>query len=51
MTSVELTTTIKMVNIFGNVPVRGRKGDRGPFGPRGLPGQKGDARSIEDSCM
>ena len=44
-TSVELTTTIKMVNIFGNEAVRGRKGDRGPSGPRGRPGQK------EDSCM
>ena len=49
--SVELTTTIKMVNIFGNQAVRGRKGERGPSGLRGLPGQKGDAGSIEDWCM
>ena len=36
LTSVELTTkTIKMVNIFGNEPVRGRKGDCGPSGPKG----------------
>ena len=40
-----------MVNIFGNQVVRGRKRDRGPSGPRGLPGQKGDAGSIEDWCM
>ena len=51
MISVEVTTTIKMVNIFGNEAVRGRKGDRGPSGLRGRPGQKGDAGSIEDSCM
>ena len=49
--SVELTTTIKMVLIFGNQAVRGRKGERGPSGLRGLPGQKGDAGSIEDWCM
>ena len=40
-----------MVNIFGNEAVRGKKGDRGPSGPRSQPGQKGDSISIEDSCM
>ena len=40
-----------MVNIFGDQVVRGRKGEWGPSGPRGLPGQKGDAGSIEDWCM
>ena len=39
-----------MVNIFGKEAVRGKKGDRGPSGPRDLPGQKGDSGSIEDSC-
>ena len=51
LTSAELTATIRIVNIFGNEPVRGRKGDRGTSGPRGRPGQKGDAGSLEDSCM
>ena len=40
-----------MVNIFGNQVVRGRKGDGGPSGPRGLPGQKVDTGSIEDWCI
>ena len=42
-----------MVNIFDNEALRGKKGDRVPSGPMGLPGkrgEKGDSGSIEDSC-